>query len=661
MRTGLLTKRAPKTPNHCKSVVRYAYCAVKRGNSDEGKVLFGFRSNRILSWLFCLPILFFAAWPVKGQELGSFSVGQQLVLPLDISDLEGEIAIEIDTVDVTDFAAIVGDRLVVDLGPAIQEGGHMVTVYLFQGASYEIIAIYSFAVSASGAGSARLGLEASHDAEYRNVNGENEAQATSSGQATFESGDSQLTGHVGYIATTVEGQTVNGRHVDITEYALQFQKVLSGGGTITSILGHQTLSFDPILVNALNRRGFGLSLVDGNDRLQADLFAFSAQDLVGSDNLSGLSWDQERIFGGRIAFRPVRSDDLRVTLQAYNGEGTPFGALISGAGRGYSLGFEDSAREGRLRYGAHFGEARWDEDAGGPIPEIEAHATQAFLSYDLPRAPDALGQVTLGLTYDAVEFDFESLANPALAPGDQALAFTADYSGEKLFLSLVSELRETNYGGPDTLPTDRVRLIQMSGSYMLDPGKADSRSLSFGAFAETQNREITPPAAIAQQDYDDYGFNIGFDQSIGTSYYSVGYTYTRSDDHSAADLDEDRHRADFSLGNDLTDDLSVTASINSEFVDTTAGDWWTHDGSILLNYQTSGSWALSLELAATQTSNPFASDGSFAMLQASRPIGNGAEIVLFGSWGDGPYATESGGTEDAIFGVQLRASTSIFR
>lgn len=613
-------------------------------------------------WLLCLPFMVLAALPARGQDLGTYSVGQQLILPLDISQLDGEVAIEIDAIDVTGFAAITNGQLVIDLGPVLDDGTHEVTVYLFQGDDYQVIGSYIFSMSGGGrAEPVSVELQATHEAEARRVNGETELEASSGGQVNFNSSDQSISGHIGYIATSRTAEQINGKPFNITEYALRYQQDLTNS-SLSATLGHQTLSFDPLLVDALNRRGLSFSVARHDERFRADIFALSAQDALGFENFSGLEDSNDRIYGMHFGFRPVAANDLTFSMQIYEGRGTPFGALVAGEGSGYSLGFDDTARDGRLRYGAHFGMTRWDKDAGGPMLSVSGEATSAYVSYDVIGDTASTRQVTLGMTYDAVDFDFESLANPGLPPGSQTFGLTADYSNDRWWLGLTAETSKTNFGGPGNLETDRINLLQIDGTYeLLNTGRFDSRTLRFGAYAEWQDRLETPPAADVPRDYFDTGFNINLDQSNARTTMTLGYSLDNRNDQDAANVDELRQMASFHLSQQINDQLSMTAGLSSEWVDASFDTWWTHDASLLIDYQTANDWLLSLELATTQTDDPFASDGYFAMAQASRPIGRSAELVLYGSWGDGPYATESETTHDAILGVILRANTNILR
>ncbi len=611
-------------------------------------------------WIVSLAVLCLRLAPASAQDLGLYSSGQQIALPIDISQLEGEIAIEINSVDVTDFAEIDGDRLLVTLGP-LADGLHQVTVYLYQGASYEIVASYSF--TSGGAGGDRTGsvkLTGTHEIEGRWVNGDTTLEAKSSGELTFDNPGFGVSGRVGYVASSIPAEQINGRTINITEYAFQVQRPVEGGIT-TGIIGHQTLSFDPLVVNALNRRGVGLSYLQDDGKIQANFFAVRAEDALGIKNITGLSEHDDRILGARIAFTPRPSRDLTFSVQGYSGRGAPSGALLSGEGSGWSLGVEGSARDGRLRFGLHGGETRWDEDGDGPLAPTSGDVVSARLEYDVLDGAGDGRSLTLGLTYDAQEFDAESLANPGLLPGGQVLALSADYSTERLWLNAALETQRTNYRGPSTLEVDRINRFDLSGTWDLLPGGPfEARTLAFGGYYEEQTRMITPPAAIPPEDYRAAGFNLGLDLSNARNSLSLAYSLDYTDEESPFYLDELYQTINLDLTHEISQNLSLTGGLSSTFVDDTVESWWTHDATLLLDYQSGGPWRFGLEVAATETDDPFASDGRLVSIEASRPLRQVAELVLYASYAGGGYV-ETTANNDKVVGFILRASTDVLR
>ncbi|MEO1138215.1 MAG: hypothetical protein AAFW87_02055 [Pseudomonadota bacterium] len=608
-----------------------------------------------------------AAHPTVADDLGFVSANGQLVLPVDIGALEGEVAIEIDAVDVTEFAQIVGDQLVVDLAGLVGPGAHEVIVYLFQGNNVSVLDSFTFdtdgdetgGVGAVGTSSSGWSAElrATHEAELRRVNGETELDGSSSGRLTFSSGDSTVTGYIGYVATSRRNEQIDRKPFNLTDYSLQYQET-QGGTTLTATMGHQGLRFDPVLVDGINRRGVSFSVARSDARLRADFFALRTQDLLGAENVTGLEESDDRMFGARLAFRPMASRDLTMSFQTYSGTGVPFGGLVAGEGNGVSFGFDGTAQDSRLRYGAHVGFTRWDEDRAGPLTAESGEATWGYLSYDLVSPESSNRQLTLGVAYEAVDADYFSLANPGMPVGNQTIRVTADYSAERLFLGLLAETRKTNFGGPVTLETDRLNYAALDGTYQLNPGQTfTGRSLRFGSSVEWQDRLVTPIAGPVPLDFFARTAYVAMDLSSDKSTWSFGYTIDDFNDQSVFNQDELRQLLTLSVTHRPTSALTLSGLYNATHVDGDFGNWWTHEARFTMGYQSRRDWNLALELAATESGDPLGDSGSFVLAEASRPLGRVAELVLYGSYGDGPYALESPTDHEAVIGLLVRANT----
>lgn len=149
--------------------------------------------------------------------------GQPIVLPLDVSTIDGEVWIEIDAVDVTEFATVSEGRLVLDPSLPFEGSEHEIVVYLRDGDGPVVLARYGFATSAGQAG------------------------WTSSINALHEAGAS-------YLATSAETEQIDGNPVDIGDNFVRLQR---RGDTIdlAGRIGTQTLSRDRALFSDVTRRG----------------------------------------------------------------------------------------------------------------------------------------------------------------------------------------------------------------------------------------------------------------------------------------------------------------------------------------------------------------------------------------------------------------------
>jgi len=280
----------------------------------------------VVVWLFHVPLLSGPGW--AADFVGEFETGQPIVLPLDVSTIDGEVWIEIDAVDVTEFASVSDGRLVVT--PALPFDGteHELVVYLWKGSDPVMLARYSF--SSSGAQTAwTTSVNALHEAGQRSLNGDRTSYGVSSGEIGLANADGTIEAGASYLATIRGAEQLDGNAVDLGEYFVRLQRP---GSAIdpAARLGTQTVSRDRALISGVTRRGVSVDLSRPDQRLAFGAFALRSEEQPGVDNLFGVSDPQDRFQGGYVAVRPFGDNDLRVSLQAYEGRATPFGGLVTG-------------------------------------------------------------------------------------------------------------------------------------------------------------------------------------------------------------------------------------------------------------------------------------------------------------------------------------------
>ena len=604
------------------------------------------------------------AAPARAQDLGEIPPGSPLTLPLDTAALTGEIAIEIGTIDVTEFASIVDGQIVLAPGIPLEPGRHEILVYLFDGNDYQVIGSYSFTTPGSrrgGSAGATVSVTANHEIGPRSVNDDVDLYLDSAGTVELITEDGSLSGRIGYRATSEPQNEINGNPFDITEYFLEYRR--SGGAVdFTGRLGHQTLNYDPALVGDISRRGVSMMFATPGERFSFGLFGVRARDAFGAENFTGLQREQDRIFGAQVALRPFERSDFRISLQGYDGEGTPDGGLIAGIGSGYSIGLDGSARSGRLRYGAYYGEARWDEDGGGAVfAEEKADAVLGFVDYDLMTGEFNGHSLTVGLGYERIDLPYFSLANPGLYSGAETWIVTADYRAERLGLTFYADTQKTNEGGAVTDVTDRITYVTLDGSYDLPGDGAQVTSLRFGTNITHQNRLITP-AAQPTEDFTAIGFNLGVGAYDDTSSWSVDYNFLSRDDHSAMNQNEISHGLTAAFDRRITGYFNIYGNGSVAYVDAASADWWRTEASLGLRYQiVPVKWSLALDVGATATEEPGAQGGGFGTMELAYNFTPAAAIVFSASYNEGAYASESGAGNDTIFGLFLRADTNFTR
>jgi len=618
-----------------------------------------------LNVLFVLGLFMSVAGSARAQNLGELPQGGALVIPLDVSNLSGEVAIEIDDIDVTEFASIVGGQLVISPGAPIEGGVHTVTVYLFDGDGYDVIGSYSFSVDAAastGSAGVTIGVEATHEVGARILNGDSDETASSAGSVVVTTQDNSFTGNVDYLATTRDQDQINGKYANIGQYFLEYKR--SGGKVdFTGRLGHQTLSYDPVLIGNVNRRGVSLSFNTPDERVRFGVFALRSGNGVGVDNITGIQESDDRMVGTQLAFRPFAANDFRISAQVYDGKGIPDGGLIAGAGNGMSIGLDGSAMQGRLRYGAFYGRTEWDEDAGGPVFTRETGgALLTSLEFDVLGHDGGSRVLTVGLDYEVVDYGFYSLANPGIATGGETFRFTADYAADQFGFSFYADTQKTNEGGMPSWPTDRISRVALDGYYDVQgQGFWRDATLRFGTYVDWQDRLVSPPATPIE-DFTAVTYYFGLEKYSDAWSWSLNYDYIDDNDQSPSDLDTESHNIQAVFDYTVNDQLTLNGSGLVTFQKSSADKWWRYEAGVGGQYDiVPDKWQLAVNAGFTLTEEPFAPDGGFISTDLTWQFTPAAELVLSAAYSDGPYANESGAGHDASIGLLLRAHTSILR
>ena len=593
------------------------------------------------------------------QALAALS---DITLPVDLGVVaDSEIAVEIDGTDLTEFVRIEDGQLVVSASAALTPGAHVATVYVLKGGTYVVFATYSFDTTAAPESGVSVELTADHEAGVKSVNGAAEGYAGSTGTLNVETVDQSVTARVSYVADTRDENQINDHFADIAEYSID----ITQSGALLDLaghIGHQSLGFDKALIADLNRRGLSVEGMRPSERLQFSLFALKATDALGAANLLGLAEEDDRMFGGRFAFRPFTGSDFRISLQGYQGQGSPDFALAKGDGAGRGLSVDGSLIEGRLRYDLSWATTRWDEDQDGPLPQDEGQALLAALAYDLEPANGSI--LTLGLDYERIDLFYFSLANPGLPTGGDTIRLSGDYAAERLSLLGSVETTLTNEGGSPDDPTDRVNKILLDGSWaLLGPGILTDASLTFGGSRETIRRVLTPLLAPGPEDWTAEELHVGLDTSGETASWSLSWSWLREDDEGPGNFDLQGHELFATLALSAGERLTLDASTRIGRFDSAAvGAYGLFEGQIGVDYDlVPDVWALSVDLGVTTTDEPGVEDGSYLASELKRDLQNGAELVFNAGWYDGSYATETGLDDETIVGFAVRLRSDVFR
>lgn len=587
--------------------------------------------------------------------------GRDIILPVDMTTVSSEIAVEIDGTDLTEFVRIEGGQLVVSASAALAPGSHVATVYVLTDSGYQVFATYSFETGIPEDPAVALTLTATHEAGVKAVNGETEAHIASSGQLEAETVDQSMTMRLSYVADTRDENQVAGRFADIAEYSID---VRQSGPLLDLVghIGHQSLGFDKALVGDLNRRGLSVEGAGPGERLQFHVFALKSTEALGAENLLGLSAEEDRMFGGRLAFRPFTGSDFRVSLQGYEGRGAPDFSLVSGVGAGHGLAVDGSFIDGRLRYDLSWAETRWDTDDAGPLPRDDGSAVMAAVAYDFELSSGAA--LTVGLDYERVDLFYLSLANPGLPTGGETVRLTADYAAERLWLGGSIETTLTNEGGDPADPINRVNKLALDGSWVLyEAGFLSDATLTFGLSSETIRRVETPLLAPGPENWSADGIHLGVEKTGDVTGWSLAYSWLRERDDGPGNFDLDGHEVYATLDHAPSERFSLAATALAGTYDSVfSGNYQRYEGEIGIDYALDpGIWDMSVDFGLSETTELGVEDGVYAAAELTRSLQNGAEIVINAGWYDGTYVADSGFDEETILGLTYRISSDMVR
>jgi len=328
-----------------------------------------------------------------------------------------------------------------------------------------------------------------------------------------------------------------------------------------------------------------------------------------------------------------------------------------------SLALDGTARDGRLRYDLAYGTTDWDDDGNGVFfDSISADALLAGVSYDLLE-PDSGRNLTVGLGYERVEQFFFSLANPGLPTGGETLRMTADYSAERLALSMYAETQETNVGGLPDWQTDRIDQAGLDGSWALQgPGWMADASLRFGTTLAEQSRIKTPALAPPEQDFTLWSGYIGLERAGEQFNWAVDYARLDLNEESAGNIDERSHTIDAWIDYSLDDWFNIWARGNAVQTNDAFGNWTRGEVSVGGRYVLVPLvWTVSGEFGVTETDQPGVSDGYFTAADITWRVHPVIDLVLGAAHRHGAYAGESGQKNDTIVTLLVRATTSRVR
>lgn len=299
------------------------------------------------------------------QDIGAVAPGDLLNIPLDPPD--GELAAEVDGIDVSDALRVDGGLLSLRLFTPLDPGTHELVIYSISGADFRIIGTFSFRSFGVSEGDGNgLSVSAEHKIGTRRLNDDATDFAESAGEFQFSTVNGGLRVGADYLATTVVEDQLTDNPADIGEYYVELYRpgdLLN----MTARIGHQSLDFDDVAVSDVSRRGLGVYVATPGDRFSLGVFATQTVESLGVENFLGVEVEDDRMFGATASVRPFTGNDLRISVTAAEARGTAEGGLTVGEGDVAAVSVDGSFADGRGRFTFGGGIAKWDEDVEGGL------------------------------------------------------------------------------------------------------------------------------------------------------------------------------------------------------------------------------------------------------------------------------------------------------
>lgn len=590
-------------------------------------------------------------------DLGQFEDGAPILVSLQGNP--SSVFVEVDGLDVTEFSYIENGVLIIEPLAGFGNGQHILTVYNAADPNFAILIEAYF--ETTGGSSLTWQFDATHEAEYREVNGTGDETLTSSGTLAVETDNQSVAASVGYYASNDAFSQINGNTIDITEYLISINHT-AANATLASQLGHHSLDFDAALISSYYSRGLSAEYATSDQRFKLGLYGMRVAPDQGAENFTGLADPDDRIQGARLYWQPLYANSFEVSLQAYEGEGLLSGAIDTSTGSGYSISLAGASGDGSFRYGWTSAQTTFDEDGDLAVYEDETgQAHIGYVSYDLPQ--NGLTSTTIGLSAAFVDDDYLSLGNVGLATGVETYTATIDLARNALSVGFLAETQETNYNGDPTVETDRINFYSLNATYDdLGQGFLSNASLSVLATLYQQERLITPLGAPDPMDREILYFDASIDSYSDVWAWGIGYVFEDYNDLTALNEDTQSHELNGNVNYAPTADLSLGARFQlietKDIFETWQDRYLDVDATIGL---VPGSLDFTAAAGVFDTNQPGYDDGNYIEGSLTWYFVPNAELVFSGRRAQDSYAFESGTDTDNVFSILLRTNTNFLR
>jgi hypothetical protein len=414
-----------------------------------------------------------------------------ILLPADLDSATYErLAVELDDLDVTAFAAVEDGNLTLLPPEALSTGSHVLRliergedgsilergVWVLDIRHSESVRDLSLRADLAGEVNARV-ADNGITTPSQHVTGE------SAGNAEAAAGGEQwrVSAQGNYLYNSQLELGLDQRNFDIGEYRLDGDiedEDFFAGLTV----GDHDTGIDSLLMRNFYRRGLSFRAGTVDDSLSVTGFVQRPEALVGTRHVTGISHDEDRIQGASVSVRPVEAlrDNVVLTGTFYTGEGSDGGFGIGteeiiNEGSGWSVAADTLWFDQSLRLRGEYAQSEFDFDG-----KDEGFAPESASAYDLLASLEPLRGATLegdtfswtlGVQREQVDTFFQSLANPSLQADRETTSVFTDFYWDEFAAQLRVDHQLSNVDDLDYLPTDRNINVYFNGGYtpFVDP------------------------------------------------------------------------------------------------------------------------------------------------------------------------------------------------
>ncbi|MEP3244429.1 MAG: hypothetical protein ABJN40_20030 [Sneathiella sp.] len=516
----------------------------------------------------------------------------------------GEIAVEIDNVDVTSLIRIGADVVTYTPAEPFEAGLHDVRLYeVTESGDYIEQGYWQFEIAGTAGIASDEGasdqqdegsqavIEASADNSIeisqrlfdKNISStpdDTTFSGAGSGSLNIAKGNWTFSSSGNYFIESEEDLTVDGNKIDLGEYTMKLQYSGSDFNTAATF-GHHDIGMESLAMSSFNRRGISVSAGTSGERLKITGFSLSSDSLAGANNFSGQKEETGYVSGGALVGRPIWQGDSKIELTGlyFTSEGgeADFGAggglVTDGAPRGQGGAFiaDSYWYQDRLRLRGEYAFSNMDLDGAGALDKDFADAEAFDISYILLQ-DDGTSETPLSLTvggkWERVDTFFYSLANQGLNVDRNSYSSFANMYWGALSLNAVAGYETNNADDLADVATDRVITANIDGNYSftIDREHPDDMAwlgtpfIGFGVSYVDADRKDTPVGYLGD---DTDNATLTYYANVGSSYerwnWQLSYNKSTFSDETDISSDTADETIDLSAYWTVSDALNLSA------------------------------------------------------------------------------------------------------